>query len=538
MRAVFTPGLWLVGRLSRMAALSWIAFLYLSAQLLSLWWAAEAAGTRQSLLENPSLRGPADWQLPAVLLLFIAATYMLMAYMLGTRMEQAELSDALARVANGEVAAQAFARPAATASLESTPMWRTLERMGANLAEIVGEVRASARAIAQGAAEMADGYSNLSRRTEAQASTLEQTASGMQQLEGTVERNAASARSASSLADSALALARQGAEAVLRAANSMAGIQESARRMADMTASIEAIAVQTNLLALNAAVEAARAGGNGRGFAVVAAEVRALAQRSSEAAKQIKSLIGESAACVVQGAADADAARRGMDQMVQVVGRVDGLIAQVTAACGEQHAGLQEMNKAILQLESVTQQNSALVEQAAASALGFEQQAGFLLKAVDAFKLDRTEARAQAVALVKKAAAHLSEHAPEQAFRDFHDPDGEFMFEDYYIFVLDSHCFMRANGAEPESCGTDHSGNVDADGKRFSLELLETARTRGAGWVDYRRLNRKTRRIEPKSSYVERVGDFTVGCGIYRPEVAETVHPAAVAQGARPRLAG
>ena len=159
-------------------------------------------------------------------------------------------------------------------------------------------------------------------------------------------------------------------------------------------------------------------------------------------------------------------------------------------------------------------------EQAAAAAEGFQEEATRMLDVVGAFKLDRMEVRERAVALVKKAAAHLAKYGPEKAFRDFHDPNGGFMFGDYYIFVLDMNCIQHANGAEPETCGTDHSGNVDADGKRFSLELVEVARSRGRGWVDYRRPNRRTGRIEAKSSYVERVGGYLVGCGIYRAENA------------------
>jgi cytochrome c len=147
------------------------------------------------------------------------------------------------------------------------------------------------------------------------------------------------------------------------------------------------------------------------------------------------------------------------------------------------------------------------------------------------------ESRDQAVALVKKAAGHLARVGPHQAFADFHDSQAGFMFDDYYVFVLDMNCVLHANGAEPETCGMNHSGNVDADGKRFSLELVEVARTRGRGWVDYRRVNRRSGRIEAKSSYVERVGDFIVGCGIYRAGgSAPAAIPAGLAAPRTPRL--
>jgi hypothetical protein len=343
----------------------------------------------------------------------------------------------------------------------------------------------------------------------------------MEHLSDTVQRNAAHCKNAADLAQTALVAAQLGAAAFQQAEKSMAAVEAGSKRMADITGAIESISFQTNILALNAAVEAARAGEQGRGFAVVAGEVRALAQRSGDAAKQIKSLIEETVGQISEGSRNASVAGGGMNRIVTSVGKVTQLIGEVAAASGEQSSSVGEMNKAIAQLESVTQQNAALVEQAAAAAEGFQEEASRMLDIVGTFKLDRMEARDQAVALVKKAAAHLAKVGPDAAFADFHDPRAGFMHEDYYVFVLDMSCVLHANGAEPESCGSDHSGNVDADGKHFSLELVEVAKSRGRGWVDYRRANRRTGRIESKSSYVERVGDFLVGCGIYRPETPQ-----------------
>jgi hypothetical protein len=288
--------------------------------------------------------------------------------------------------------------------------------------------------------------------------------------------------------------------------------------MADITGVIEGIAFQTNILALNAAVEAARAGDQGRGFAVVAGEVRALAQRSGDAAKQIKGLIEQTVSQISEGSRNASTAGNGMDRIVTSVGKVTQLIGEVAAASSEQSAGVGEMNKAIAQLESVTQQNAALVEQAAAAAENFQEEATRMLDVVGAFKLDRMEARDQAVALVKRAAAHLAKHGPGKAFADFQDPKAGFMFDEYFVFVHDERCFLLAHGAEPDTAGNDHSGNVDEDGKRFAQELVRVAMTRGSGWVDYRRRNPRTGLVQSKSSYAERVGKFIVGCGIFQPE--------------------
>jgi methyl-accepting chemotaxis protein len=537
MSVLLRPGIRLVERLGVVANLSLIAVLYLGAELLTLWWATQISAVGS--LNESAPKAAAGWAPWGILLLFVCGTYVLTSFVVSFRISLERVSRALGRIAAGEVGAPER-NAAGAASTESTVMWSALSQMRENLGEIVVQVRDSAEAIARGSREMSDSYSNLSQRTEEQASTLEQTASGMEHLSETVQRNATHCKDAADLAQSALAAARQGAAAFQLAEQSMTAVEAGSKRMADITGVIEGIAFQTNILALNAAVEAARAGDQGRGFAVVASEVRALAQRSGDAAKQIKGLIEQTVGQIAHGSRNAATAGDGMDRIVASVGKVTQLIGEVATASSEQSAGVGELNNAIAQLESVTQQNAALVEQAAAAAENFQEEAARMLDVVGTFKLDRMEARDQAVALVKKAAAHLAKVGPRQAFADFHDSTAGFMFDDYYVFVLDMNCVLHANGAEPETCGANHSGNIDADGKRFSLELVEVARTRGRGWVDYRRANRRTGQIEGKSSYVERVGDFLVGCGIYRAQSSSA--PAAIATGHSrlrpPRLTG
>ena len=520
MGVLLRPGMRLAERFRMVTNLALIASLYLGAQLASVWWAAHETGTQVSLAGPGAPAWAVNWAPWVMVGLFVAGTYMLTAFVVSSRIGLERLARALGRVAAGEIAASERKTSASAAASEASAMWAALGHMRTNLSAIVSQVRSSAEVIARGSREISDSYSNLSQRTEEQASTLEETSSGMEHLAQTVQQNAAHCRDASNQAQTALAAAEQGAAAVRRAAGSMAEIEQGSRRMADITAAIEALAFQTNILALNAAVEAARAGSQGRGFAVVASEVRALAQRSGEAAKQIKELISDSVGKISEGGRNAAAAGEGMDRIVSSGGQVTRLIGEVTAASTDQSSSVVQLNKAIAQLESVTQQNAALVEQAAAAADGFQQESARMLDVVGAFKLDRAEAREQAVALVKKAAAHLAKEGPERAFRDFQDPRGGFMYQDFFVFVLDMNCILHAHGLEPETCGSDHSGNVDADGKRFSLELVRVAKERGRGWVDYRRLNRLTGRIEAKSSYVERVGHFLVGCGIYRADDA------------------
>jgi methyl-accepting chemotaxis protein len=267
-------------------------------------------------------------------------------------------------------------------------MINTLSEAQSKLRELVREARHSADAAKTAADEMATGNVNLSQRTEQQASTLEETASGMEELAATVKQNADNCKLASELASNASGVASKGAEMVHRIVINMEQIDKSSKKIVDIIGVIESIAFQTNILALNAAVEAARAGEQGRGFAVVAGEVRNLAQRSAAAAKEIKTLIGESVSNVDQGAKLVRDSGHVINDVVVSVQQVSELISEIAVASREQNSGVQEMNKALIQLESVTQQNAALVEEAAASAMTFQDEARRLFELVGQFKLD------------------------------------------------------------------------------------------------------------------------------------------------------
>ena len=256
------------------------------------------------------------------------------------------------------------------------------------LRDIVGQARDSAEAITIAAREIADGNANLSRRTEQQASTLEETAAGMEELSGTVKQNAEGCRHASDLARNAEEVAQRGAQAVHRMVEATGTIEASVKRMADIIGVIDGIAFQTNILALNAAVEAARAGEQGRGFAVVASEVRSLAQRSGQASREIKDLIGACVAQVSEGGQHADAAGKVINDIVSGAQQVSRIIGEIAGASDEQQRGVEEIGKAIVQLEGMTQQNAALVEQASASALAFQEQADRLEGIVSEFRLE------------------------------------------------------------------------------------------------------------------------------------------------------
>ncbi|WP_310740105.1 methyl-accepting chemotaxis protein [Aquincola tertiaricarbonis] len=262
-----------------------------------------------------------------------------------------------------------------------------LAEMCGSLRTLVSQVRQSADSLAVASNEIASGNEDLSRRTEQAASSLQQTASSMEQLTGTVAQSSASASMANELATSAAAVAQRGGEVVSQVISTMEEISSSSKLIADITGTIDGIAFQTNILALNAAVEAARAGEQGRGFAVVAGEVRTLAQRSAEAAREIKRLIGTSADRVEAGARLVQDAGRTMDEVVEGVQRVSTAIAEITAAASEQTLGIGQVNGAVSQLDQMTQQNAALVEQSTAAAENLRQQASTLANVVGTFRL-------------------------------------------------------------------------------------------------------------------------------------------------------
>ena len=271
---------------------------------------------------------------------------------------------------------------------ETGTLLRALKDMNENLVRIVSRVRQGTDAIAAGSAEIASGNLDLSSRTEEQASALEETASSMEEITATVRQNAENARQANQLAASASDVAHRGREVVSQVVSTMTSINEASRKVVDIIGVIDGIAFQTNLLALNASVEAARAGEQGRGFSVVAAEVRSLAQRSATAAKEIKALIGDSVEHVDAGGRYVAQAGATMDDIMDSVRRVTDIMAEIAAASEEQSAGIEQVNQAIGQMDQVTQQNAALVEEAAAAAASLQNQADQLKETVGTFKLD------------------------------------------------------------------------------------------------------------------------------------------------------
>lgn len=419
------------------------------------------------------------------------------------------------RIASGELLTGRQAAGDDSSNNDADRLWGAIMKMNTSLGRIVRQVRASAEVIATASHSIAEGHGQLSQRTEEQAASVEETAAGIQHLADTFHQNAQHCKRAETLSDAAAQVAVKAAGEMEAMTRTMQRIDGSAHKVSDILSTVEGIAFQTNILALNAAVEAARAGEQGRGFAVVASEVRSLAQRSSVAAQEIKALIAGSVQNVDEGKVTVDAAARTMQQVVASVQQVRAVIEEIAQASLDQSAGVAEINRAIAQIDGTTQQNAALVEEATTAAISFQQESAALLEAVSRFKLDRSDERARAIGLVKKVAEHVRRAGGERACADLNRRDARFDQGDYYVFAIDMGGTRRAYPPDPTKVGINGIEDRDEDGRYFCRELIDMARTAGAGWCDFKYLNPASGRIQPKSVYVERAGDLILGCGIY-----------------------
>ncbi len=397
---------------------------------------------------------------------------------------------------------------------EFADMAGLLQTMNANLSALVASVRSNSALVSYSGKNLAVGNHDLADRTEQQAASLQNTAASVQQLSSTVQQNARTAGQSDEQATRVCALAESGAQTMQAAIIAVEGIQTRARQMNEIIGVIDSLAFQTNILALNAAVEAARAGEQGRGFAVVASEVRTLAQRSATASTEIRGLIEASGQQVGGSVEQIRSAGQTMQQIVDGIRGVATNMSLISTASADQSHGLTGIASAVADLDQITQRNSQMVERAVNQARLLDRRAGELSKAVSAFQLQQGTAE-EAVELVQRAQAHR-ERAGRQSFAaDLSNPANGFFDRDMYVFALDSTGTYRAFGGRPDKVGSRVRDIPGVDGEALLRAIVSQADDE-PGWVEYGIVNPVSRQIQSKMSYVLKIDDLYVGCGVYK----------------------
>lgn len=389
-----------------------------------------------------------------------------------------------------------------------------LDRLNANLSATVAEVRSNSALVAYAGKTLASGNRDLADRTEQQAANLEQTSASVQELSSTVGQNAHTARESDAQAGQVRTVAESGAGAMEQAIGSVEVIQKSAQQMNEIIGVIDSLAFQTNILALNAAVEAARAGEAGRGFAVVASEVRNLAQRSAASAREIRQLIQASAE---QVDASVRQIRHAGSNIAQIVDGVRGMASNmslISSASAEQSSGLSEISSAVKQLDEITQRNAQMVERAVEQANLLEHRAAHLSKAVSSFMLQQGTAE-EAMGMVDRALGYRRQCGKEAFVQGLTASANGFFDRDMYVFALDAQGSYRAFGGKPEKVGSRVQDIPGVDGQALLASIVSQAEIE-PGWVEYDIVNPSTGAVQTKMSYVMKIDDLYVGCGVYK----------------------
>jgi methyl-accepting chemotaxis protein len=497
---VLKPGLHLMRRLSFAAKLALIAVLALLPALSLIWQLVLGSGS-----------GTAAMAVTVLGVLDVGALlYVLAAFHRSVSVDLGQVMHATDQMVAGDLRLKIDQN----SKDEFGQLLTSMGHLGRTISAMVANVRSNAAFVAHSSQSLARASRDLSDRTEQQAANLEQTAASVEELASTVQENAGTAGQANGQASSVRDVADQGASTMAQAVESVEAIQASAKRMDEIVGVIDGLAFQTNILALNAAVEAARAGESGRGFAVVASEVRSLAQRSAESAKEIRQLIGTSSSQVAGSVLKIREAGSAITQIVHGIREVAASMSQISTSSAEQSTGLSEITSAVRQLDEITQRNAHMVEHSVVQAVAMEGRASTLVDSVAMFKLQQGTAE-EAVELVQRALAHHRHTSRDAFLRDLTDPGKGFFDRDMYVFALDDIGHYLAFGGNPAKVGTRVQDIPGIDGQGLVQSIINQANFE-PGWVEYEIANPTTGKVQTKMSFVEKMGDLYVGCGVYK----------------------
>ncbi len=492
---VLRPGIWLMDRFALAGKFVAVAV----ATALALW----VAGAAQAW--------PAGAMWTACLLVGGAVLYLLLCLWRSLAHGVAELDRVMDSVAHGDLTVRA----AVPGRGQVAQLGSRLNLMVLTLSSMVADIRSNAALVAHAGQQLLQDNQQLAQRTELQGENLERTTASVHELDAALQNDAEAAREADRQAAQVRQAADAGVQAMGRAVESVQAIQNDARRMNEIIGVIDGIAFQTNILALNAAVEAARAGEQGRGFAVVAGEVRSLAGRSAEAAREIRGLIGASVTQVQASAEQIRAAGEGIEAMASGIRSVADRLGGISHSVQEQHLGLSEIGEAVGQIESITESNVGMVDAALEQAQALQARASTLTDAVSQFRLQQGTAE-EAIALVERAYQMFGTVSRDEFLRTITDRTQPYHDRDMYVFVIDAAGTYLAFGGNPARVNTRVQDVPGVDGDGLTRSIVEQAR-RGPGWVEYDYVNPANGQVQTKMSFVRLAGEgLHLGCGVYK----------------------